>query len=210
MRGSLLLIFLIAGAIPGQAQLGGSLFGGLSSSGGERKGGSTTISSDTMNIDLAKNLAVFTGNVVVDDPQMNIKCHKMLVYLEDAKKEQASEKDKVAAGDERNKEISKIICIGDVLIVRKPESKEDEAKGEQKAIAGKADYDLKSGKILLTDKPVIMRGDDKLTGTAITIYRDSDRMDVEGGKILMKSATGDEPEDAEENPADSAPAIIKP
>lgn len=138
----------------------------------------TCITSDTMNIDLVKNITIFTGNVVVDDPQMNITCQVMRVYMLDKEKEGGDKKESDASIDEGGKEISEIICEGNVVIVRKPDPLATEPPKLQKATAGKADYKLKTGEIVLTENPVITRAKDVLKGEVITVFRDSSRMIV--------------------------------
>jgi lipopolysaccharide export system protein LptA len=152
----------------------------------------TVITSDSLDVDIANDLATFTGNVIVEDEEMRINCNKMVIHLE------ASADTPSAAGTTGgdnasptggNKRVSKIVCVGDVIIIRKadPESVVDEVS-EQKALAGRADYDVNSGQIVLTEDPVLMRGTDSLRGERITIWRDSDKMKVEGGSRLeMKS-----------------------
>lgn len=141
----------------------------------------TVITSDTMSIDIQNNIAIFTGNVEVDDSQMHIRCHKMIIYLEDK-----NESAKKADDETGSKEVSKVECIGDVVITRKVDDPEEKEKGAQRALSGKADYDVKSGVIVLTEDPVIFRGNDKIKGQKIILWRDSQRMQVEGGsKIEM-------------------------
>lgn len=175
----------------------------------------TVINSDTMDIQTAKNIAVFTGNVVVKDQELTINCLKMTIYLEDKTKAETSpagavpavtpaapppaEKvnsdktapttsDKTATGKESKggKKISKIVCEGDVVITRKTKDDNGEEK-EQQATAGKAEYDLKEQKITLEDNPVMMQGTEKVEGEKIILFRESERVIVQGGN--KKNAT---------------------
>lgn len=151
----------------------------------------TTIVSDSMDIDFQNNVSVFTGNVEVDDPAIKINCHKMTIYLadklpgagdadKDGKKKGKDGDDTFGGGG--GKELKKIVCIGDVVIVRKLAKPEDMEKGEQRATAGRADYDVKAEMIVLTENnPTIERGKDKLSGSRITLWLDSERLKVEGG-----------------------------
>lgn len=165
----------------------------------------TVITSDTMDIDISKNLAVFTGNVKVDDEEMNISCNKMTIYLEDKKADADSKSPAVKpetpkadeAKPEESKQVSRIICEGNVVIIRKSLSESERGQGEQKAISGHADYDVKSGKIVLTkNNPVLKRGGDTLRGDPITIWRDSEKVEVQGGKIEMNANSPESAEDA--------------
>jgi lipopolysaccharide transport protein LptA len=165
--------------------MGSLLLGGMGSKMKKKSGPSsqpTTVEADSMNIDIGNNLAVFTGNVIVDDEQMNIKCHKMSIYLEEKDSPGAPAAGTQPEGDspQMSKELKKIVCLGNVILERKVADPEEAKKGRQKATAEKAEYDVKSGKITLTGgKPSITRGDDLLAGDRITIYRDNDKMEIE-------------------------------
>lgn len=158
----------------------------------------TVINADTMDIDIAKNIAVFTGNVKVDDEEMNITCKKMTIFLEDKKAEEAAKtlapkqdsvkpdnKPEVKSDEvkpEESKQVSRIICEENVVIVRKTFSENEKAQGDQEARSGHADYDVKSGRIVLTkNNPLLRRGGDTLKGEIITIWRDSEKVEVQGG-----------------------------
>jgi lipopolysaccharide export system protein LptA len=168
----------------------------------------TVIAADTMDIDIAKNIAVFTGNVKVDDEEMNISCKKMTIFLEDKKTDEdkgvkapAVKSDSAKPDDvkpEESKQVSRIICEENVVIVRKSLSESERGQGEQKALAGHADYDVKTGKIVLTkNNPVLKRGADTLRGEIITIWKDSEKVEVQGGEIKMNPDSPESPDDAE-------------
>ncbi len=166
----------------------------------------TVINADSMDIDIAKNIALFTGNVKVDDEEMNISCKRMTIYLEDKKADDsanapASKPDTVKTDDvkpEESKQVSRIICEENVVIIRKSLSDTERGQGEQKAIAGHADYDVKSGKIVLTkNNPVLKRGGDTLRGDPITIWRDSEKVEVQGGEIKMNPNSPESEDDVE-------------
>lgn len=156
----------------------------------------TVINADTMDIDISKNIATFTGNVKVDDEEMNISCRKMTIFLEDKKTGDGTNvspagPDSTKSEDvkaEESKQVSRIICEENVVIIRKSLSESEKGQGEQKALAGHADYDVKTGKIVLTkNNPVLQRGGDTLRGEIITIWRDSEKVEVQGGEIKMNS-----------------------
>ncbi len=166
----------------------------------------TVINADTMDIDIAKNIAVFTGNVKVDDEEMNISCKKMTIFLEDKKTEPGVSAlpvnpDAAKSADvnpEESKQVSRIICEENVVIIRKSLSESEKGQGEQKALAGHADYDVKTGKIVLTkNNPLLKRGGDTLKGEIITIWRDSEKVEVQGGEIKMNSSSPESEDDAD-------------
>ncbi len=182
----------------------------------------TVIKSDTMDIDSAKNTAVFTGNVKVDDQELTINCHKMTIYLEDVEEQDKDAPDPKKT--KKTKKVSKIICEKDVVIVRKPPEGE-EKKEEQKATAGRAEYDVKEGKITLTENPVLLQGEQRIEGEVINFWRDSERLSIQGGsQMRLKPETlqtvpgGEKRPDAkpkqerpeDKKPAEKTPAQAKP
>ena len=99
---------------------------------------------------------------------------------------------------EESKQVSRIICEENVVIIRKSLSESERGQGEQKALAGHADYDVKTGKIVLTkNNPVLKRGGDTLSGEIITIWRDSEKVEVQGGEIKMNPNFSESPEEVE-------------
>ena len=134
-----------------------------------------------MDFDISKNVAVFTGNVQVDDSEMRIFCHKMIINFVGKAKD--SKKSKINT----NQTVKDIICLKNVVIIRKLESK-DKDGGEQKALAGKAVYDVKAGKITLTIDPELQRGQDSVTGEVIIFWTDSERVSIRrSGQIQIRS-----------------------
>ena len=147
----------------------------------------TTIDSLTMDADMNKNITIFIGNVVVDTPSMHITCQRMELYLQDS-----------VVNGKKKKEVKEIHCFknrkGDleandptdrrVVIIKKAPGVEDyEDKNLQRSFSGKAVYNMKTGKIVLTDDPVLIKGMNEIHGTKIIIWRDSDVMNVENGHI---------------------------
>ena len=186
--------------MPGRACAEGSLFsvGKMGSSHAKGSQQPTVITSDTMDIDIPNNVATLVGNVEVDDVEMNIKCHKMIIYLEDSK-ESAPAKDDADSPD-KGKQLRRVECIGDVVITRKVKLIEGAApQEEQKALAGHADYDVVTGKIVLTEDPVLIRGATRITGTTITIFRESERMKVDGGTISTTQSSTDADDQSHKN-----------
>jgi lipopolysaccharide transport protein LptA len=173
-----------------------SFFSRATSRKGANKDVPTVITSDSMDFDISKNVAVFTGNVQVDDANMRILCHQMIVRFEGKPKMPGGTKTvkgKVAAGTDKKKKSSKsadpkqntkvkdITCIKNVIIIRKLYDPEEKKDGEQKAIAGHAVYDVKTGKITLTDHPALVRDGDTLRGEVIIYWVDSERVSVRSG-----------------------------
>ncbi len=192
---SLLIILLLAsGTSFSQTS---SLFGSTSQGDKRDKAVPTEITSETMDIQTAQNIAVFTGNVKVKDQDIAITCDKMTIFLEDKKSGgiTAVPDDKTSKG---GKKISKILCEGNVVIIRK--YKDGDENKEQQAQAGQAEYDLKEQKIILSDNPILFQGSDKLAGDTITMFRDSERVIIKGGKIDNPAKLLVSPETLESSP----------
>ncbi len=190
MKKSLLFaaVLLLAAQIPAYSQI--SLFSAAKRDGGKRGDAPTTINADAMDIDIANNKATFLGNVLVDDPEMLITCRKMVIILEDAKKD-GSDPKKAAKTDESNpvggKELSRIECIEDVVITRKAPLSSGE---EQKAFAGKAIYDVKEDSITLQEKPLVIKGKSRVRGEIITLHLESERVEVVNATIQSTEIGG--------------------
>ena len=179
----LLLMVGMCGGVNAQSGLAGLFDSGASTDGPKRP---TLIDSDSMDMDVAKNIAIFIGNVVVDSAKLHITCERMELYMEDAiiegkKKKQLREihcfknrKGDLEANDPTDKR---------VVIVRQLPKEEVEEKGEQRSFSGKAVYNVQSGEIVLTDEPIMVQGINEIHGTKITIWRDSDVMNVVNGHI---------------------------
>ena len=144
----------------------------------------TRVKSDAMDIDIGKDMITLLGNVEVDDPEMNIKCRKMTIFLENkAKEPDASGKSPLKdnpmdpAG---GKQVSRIECVGDVVITR---TSADKIAGSnvQKAFAGKAVYNLPTDTITLTENdPVVVSGANRLAGEKIEVNIKTERITITG------------------------------
>jgi lipopolysaccharide transport protein LptA len=98
-------------------------------------------------------------------------------------------KDKVEPKDKtEKKEAKRLIAIGNVIIIKKSHPGQDKSKGKEKATSGKADYDIKTGEIILTDDPVLFQGSSYIKGDKITLFRGSDRVKVEGNQSMGQTS----------------------
>ena len=98
-------------------------------------------------------------------------------------------------GDKKN--ISKIVCSGDVVYMKR--ANPDDPNGQdQIAMSEQADYDVQKEIIVMTGKPVMMQGSNKLHGDRIEILvAEGNRMRVinpvvyyTGQSLLTKPAEG--------------------
>ena len=145
----------------------------------------TIINSDAMDIDMANDKVTLLGNVDVQDPEMGIKCRKMIIYLGKSTKKTQSTGD--AARDEQSsKEVIRIECIGDVVITRNQVENANGTKENQQAFAGKAVYEIKEDSITLTEDPVLVSGPNRLRGERIILHTKTERVLVFKGVARTK------------------------
>ena len=131
------------------------------------------VKSNSMILDMGKEVVTLIGNIKISDLDFNIFCERLVLNLKD--KNKGSEK--AAKGAFGASGISKITCYEKVKIVRKINAAEKQKNGEQKAFADKAVYVTSLGKIILTGKnPRIYRGKDMISGKKIVLWKESERL----------------------------------
>ena len=152
----------------------------------EKTASSTLISAKDADIDLENNLITLTGDVDVDEEFNKVTCRKMVVTLKDKDSgnagETASENEEDAMTG--NKEISRIACTGDVVLMRRkaPDSNGD----DQIAMSDRADYDALKEIVDMTGSPVLMQGSNRLYGNHIKVHlKENNRMEVETAKANL-------------------------
>lgn len=93
------------------------------------------------------------------------------------------DKDDKKDEDEPGKNISKIVCSGDVVYVKR--ANPDDPNGQdQVAMAEQADYDARKEVIVMTGNPVMMQGSNKMYGDRIEIIiKEGNRMRVINPKV---------------------------
>ncbi len=169
---------------------------------------SMKINADSMDVDIKNNVAKVIGSVYVDHPEMTIKCNEMIINLIDKKvvKKDSKKKKKTAGVGGFNlgggsKEVSTVVCIGNVIITRKVYDEAEKAKGAQTAKSGKAVLDVKTSMITFTeDQPVLSRGKDSVAGKVITVYLNNNRLKVDGNSIIQLDVNEGRKDYLKENP----------
>jgi lipopolysaccharide export system protein LptA len=117
----------------------------------------TVITSEKLTFDYKNHVAVFENDVVVTDPEMQLKSIKLTVQFAEG------------GGAEVIK------AEGDVKITQVDKS----------AVAQVATYDVGTGKIVLTGNPRVTRGKDTLQGEVITYWRDENKMTCQSRARLV-------------------------
>lgn len=119
--------------------------------------GRTVITSDTLLFDYQRSIAIFEGQVRVEDGQVTLTCQKLYVYFDD------------------ENQIDSVVARENVHVVQ----------GDRQALAGKAVYTAKDGSILLTEKPRLLRGTDELRGDEIRIFTHSQKVISKPGRLVV-------------------------
>ncbi|MCE5337054.1 MAG: hypothetical protein LLG06_20940 [Desulfobacteraceae bacterium] len=120
------------------------------------------IQSDRMEAKQEERLILFDGHVVVQQDDMTLNANKLKVVLLAGEKNPAGPTDR----------IDYIEAEGGVKVTHR----------DRLATAAKAIFYQKERKIVLHGHPIVMKGNDKIEGTLITIYLKEGRSVVEGGK----------------------------
>ena len=111
------------------------------------------IQSDNLSLNSKDRIFIYSGNVKVKRADVEITTDKMVgKYAE-------------------NQELETIVCQGNVVVTRPPETR---------ATSNRAFYNLKSGKIELTENPELARGSNVLVADKIIMYVDEDKSEAEG------------------------------
>ena len=122
---------------------------------------STVVTSDTFRLDLGQHQGVFTDNVVVTSKDFRMTAHEMTVFF--------------AQGG--GNKVERLLARGDVQI---------DTDGRQ-AKSAQAEYTVADDTLVLTGSPQMFQDKDTITGTKITLYRGSNKMEVEGRSHVVLS-----------------------
>lgn len=163
------------------AQSFGNSFSGLQVRGDQP----VAIESDQLDVDDAKALATFTGNVAVAQGDMVMKTSKLLVfYVKDAPeagggaKSKSEAKPKATSGGALpggSNEIDRMQASGKVYI----------KSADQVATSEKADFDMKSQVAVLTGNVVMSQGENVAKGEVLTIHMDTGIAKLGGGRVKI-------------------------
>ena len=156
----------------------------------------TTVTADSMDMDLNKKIIILEGNVLVNDGKTKINADKIDIYLKndetktsDKSKEKTKSDSEDMSSDAGAQQVDKIVALGHVVFQRLLPDVNGQAQPTQKAVGGKAVYETKDGTIVLTKKPMLIYGNGSyVEGTKITLWRDSDRLKVEGNRSVGRAS----------------------
>lgn len=120
----------------------------------ERSQQPITVTADHLKADGKDKTAVFSGRVVARQQDVTIYSDRLEVYY-----------------GEESDEVDKVVATGNVRIVQT----------DRVGTGGHAVYETKQGRITLSDKPRVTKGNDTVSGATIVYYVDEERSVVEGG-----------------------------
>ncbi len=131
------------------------------------RGEKTVITADYIDMNSSKNKITCNDNVVSIDKYRTIKADTMFIYTEEIAKT-------------KKKEINKIICLDNVFVSRKITNAETGRVQIQNSESGKADFNAKTGDIVLTDEPLLYRGKEKIRAVKMIMNNKSNDVEIIG------------------------------
>ncbi|MDA0576880.1 MAG: hypothetical protein O3B24_02145 [Verrucomicrobia bacterium] len=117
----------------------------------------TVITSKTLSFDYKRYVAVFEGNVVVEDSAMRMESARLNVIFDGTN------------------QIKTVGATGNVRITHE----------DKIATCDRAMYVARSGEVTLTGNAVLTRGEDSVMGEAITFWLNEDRMICTPGRLII-------------------------
>lgn len=157
--------------------------------------GPTEIDALEATFDQKANLAVFIGEVVVKDPEFNVKCDKLTAHLKSAKPAAPNgTATKKSGGGGLQKAIAEA-NPGSRVVITQDKKDADGTIQHSEGEADRATYDAVTGDIVLTGKPEIQQGINRVIatapGTKMTLNRDGHmRADGPVKTIIVDKGSG--------------------
>jgi len=123
----------------------------------------TVITSDRMEFDYQRQIAVFEGHVVVVDPEVRMKSERMTVIFSE------------------DKDVKQATASGSVII----------ETPEIRATCDRAVYSKVRGEIILTGNAVLKRENDTASGDKITYWIETDRVECVPATLVIIPSSED-------------------
>jgi lipopolysaccharide transport protein LptA len=114
----------------------------------------TVVTSDRLEVDYAKGVGTFTGNVLAVDPRITVRADKVIAFF--------------STGTNTARTIQSLKADGGVVL----------AQDNRKGTAEHAEYEATAGKVVLTGHPKVETPEGIVSGAKITFWRGQDRMEV--------------------------------
>ncbi|MDQ6861164.1 MAG: hypothetical protein M3032_08420 [Verrucomicrobiota bacterium] len=167
----------------------------------------TEIFSDEAFFDPPKNIGIFTGHVIVNDPRFNVQSDKMTIYL--AKTTPPEEGEAAPAGQAvggTNQALEKAVAEGNVGVVKE---RVDEKGGPPTRSIGRAEmaiYTTSDGNVELRGSPRVQSGQN----THVATSPDTVMVLEAGGQLVTKGPSRTEIRQQPTSGASPAPAAAVP
>lgn len=146
-------------------------------SAGKKNRGPTTVNANRLEFDYKDWVALFEGNVRIQDPEFTMSADRMLIFFETNKATRAS-----SGGSPGEGQVRRVDAVGHVVMEHK-----DEKNEVIKATCEKAYYTQHNKAIVLVGHPVVSRGVNVLRGEKITVWLEDSRVVVEDSVQLQGS-----------------------
>ena len=165
MIGGMLILELVSGVCFGSVEgLSARSGEGTPSEQSEGNGtAGTVITSKRLTFDYKRYIAVFEEDVVVIDPEVEIRSDKLTVLFNNTNS------------------VKSVTAVGNVRMRQENKT----------ATCRKAVYIVETGKIVLLGKATLKRGRDSVTGDEITFWVDEDRMTCVPGRLIIFPQEGE-------------------
>jgi lipopolysaccharide export system protein LptA len=134
----------------------------------------TVVTSERLQVDYARNVGTFTGNVLAVDPRITVRADQMVVFF--------------GGGTNTVRSLDKIVADGGVVI----------SQGDRKATSEHAEYTAADGKVVLTGGPSVKAPDGVVTGERITFWREQEKMEVQSASETNRTRLVIHPEQLRE------------
>lgn len=118
------------------------------------------ITSDRLEVNQKNNTIIYTGRVVAQQADLTLNSHSLTAHY-----------------DATMKGIKEVVAEGQVRVTQ----------GERVATGSKAVFSDKDQTITLTGNPVVQQGNNRVSGSKITLFIEQDRTVVEGGGQRVKA-----------------------
>jgi lipopolysaccharide transport protein LptA len=127
------------------------------------KRGEAEVTADTLRVDHKKRYARFEGHVRAVFDRLTLTCQKMSLHYDDSG------------------QVKRLSAMGKVTVVQ----------SDVRATADEVKLDSKSGRLVLTGNPVLVKGPHKLTGERIEVDLSSGRLEVQAARGRFRFSKGD-------------------
>ncbi|MGD9895463.1 MAG: LptA/OstA family protein [Candidatus Methylacidiphilaceae bacterium] len=119
----------------------------------------TVITSNTFRLDMNIHQGFFNGNVIMITNNLRLRSNEMIVFF-----------------DETGNQVKRMIARGDAIL----------EQPKRTGTSSQMEYIVAENKLIMTGNPEVIDDQNHVTGTVITLFRDTDQMQVDGhSKVVL-------------------------